>query len=303
MIVSTTAVQDAVGNTPDDIGVSWLPPYHDMGLFGGIFLPMIVGGSVTLMAPLAFLQRPARWVEAISRIGATICGGPNFGYDMSVEAVRAGGPRTTGPLALARRLERRRAGPCRQPRAVRRGIRAGRLQALVVPADVRPRRGAARRGEPARQRRHRHGRSTPTRSPATRSCRPRTGAGRTLRRERPRREGPRPADRRPRHRDAGEGRRGRRDLGLGRHRRERLLAAPHRFEADAARDASGRAGQVHAHRRPRVPRRRRAVRHRPAQGDADHPRPELLPDRPRADGRGEPSRRSAAAAWPPSRSR
>ena len=99
LMVATQATRDVVGNTPDDVGMSWLPPYHDMGLFGGILLPMLTGGPVTLMAPLAFLQRPARWIEAISRIGATISGGPNFAYDMSAEAFR---PEDVARLDLSR---------------------------------------------------------------------------------------------------------------------------------------------------------------------------------------------------------
>jgi amino acid adenylation domain-containing protein/non-ribosomal peptide synthase protein (TIGR01720 family) len=68
--------------SPETIMVSWLPPYHDMGLIGGILAPIYNGGSATLMAPIAFLQRPYRWLLAISRYRATISGGPNFAYDL-----------------------------------------------------------------------------------------------------------------------------------------------------------------------------------------------------------------------------
>jgi len=63
-------------------GVIWLPPFHDMGLIGGILLPIVAGFPVALMAPRTFLQRPLRWLRAISRHRATISGGPNFAYDL-----------------------------------------------------------------------------------------------------------------------------------------------------------------------------------------------------------------------------
>ncbi|HEY0734854.1 MAG TPA: amino acid adenylation domain-containing protein [Herpetosiphonaceae bacterium] len=68
-------------------GVIWLPPYHDMGLIGGILQPLYSGFPVTLMSPLAFLQRPLRWLEAISRYRGTISAGPNFAYDLCARKV------------------------------------------------------------------------------------------------------------------------------------------------------------------------------------------------------------------------
>ncbi|MGV2828294.1 fatty acyl-AMP ligase [Myxosarcina sp. GI1(2024)] len=65
-------------------GVIWLPPYHDMGLIGGILQPLYGDFPVTLMSPLMFLQNPMRWLEAISRYRATTSGGPNFAYDLCV---------------------------------------------------------------------------------------------------------------------------------------------------------------------------------------------------------------------------
>lgn len=72
---------------PDSRGVIWLPPYHDMGLIGGILEPLYSGLSVVLMSPLDFLQRPLRWLTAITRYAATISGGPNFAYDLCVRKV------------------------------------------------------------------------------------------------------------------------------------------------------------------------------------------------------------------------
>jgi acyl-CoA synthetase (AMP-forming)/AMP-acid ligase II len=69
-------------HTPHSQGVIWLPPYHDMGLIGGILQPLYGGFPVALMPPVAFLQKPVRWLQAISRYQATTSGGPNFAYDL-----------------------------------------------------------------------------------------------------------------------------------------------------------------------------------------------------------------------------
>ncbi len=66
-------------------GVFWLPPYHDMGLIGGIFETIYVGGASVLMPPNAFIKRPMRWLEAMSRHRAMITAAPNFAYDLCVE--------------------------------------------------------------------------------------------------------------------------------------------------------------------------------------------------------------------------
>lgn len=62
--------------------VSWLPPYHDMGLVSSILLPVYAGFPVVLMPPAAFIQRSLRWLEAISRYQAATSGGPNFAYEL-----------------------------------------------------------------------------------------------------------------------------------------------------------------------------------------------------------------------------
>ncbi|MRG91858.1 AMP-binding protein [Polyangium spumosum] len=67
--------------------VSWLPQFHDMGLIEGILLPLDGGWPAWLMPPWAFLERPARWLSAIERFGATRSGGPNFAYDLCVRKI------------------------------------------------------------------------------------------------------------------------------------------------------------------------------------------------------------------------
>jgi acyl-CoA synthetase (AMP-forming)/AMP-acid ligase II len=63
-------------------GVCWLPPYHDMGLLGNVLHAVFIGAPSVLMSPLGMLQRPLRWLEAISRYRASTSGGPNFAYDL-----------------------------------------------------------------------------------------------------------------------------------------------------------------------------------------------------------------------------
>jgi acyl-CoA synthetase (AMP-forming)/AMP-acid ligase II len=78
----------------DDHFVTWLPPYHDMGLIGATLLPLCENLTATLLTPSAFLQRPTRWLSAISRYRGTISGGPNFAYDLCAEKVTAEQKRT-----------------------------------------------------------------------------------------------------------------------------------------------------------------------------------------------------------------
>lgn len=75
--------------TSDEEAVIWLPPYHDMGLIGGILTPLYYGYPVTLISPTAFLQKPFRWLQAISQNRATHSGGPNFAYELCVEQITA----------------------------------------------------------------------------------------------------------------------------------------------------------------------------------------------------------------------
>jgi acyl-CoA synthetase (AMP-forming)/AMP-acid ligase II len=87
------------GHRPESQGVIWLPPYHDMGLIGGVLQPLYGGFPVTLLSPVHFLQRPARWLQAVSRYGATTSGGPNFAYDLCVAKVS---PEVRAGLDLSR---------------------------------------------------------------------------------------------------------------------------------------------------------------------------------------------------------
>ncbi|PKD39610.1 non-ribosomal peptide synthetase, partial [Methylomonas sp. Kb3] len=67
--------------------VGWLPLYHDMGLIGNVMQPLYCGASAILMAPMAFLEKPLRWLQAISDNRAHTSGGPNFAYDLCVQKI------------------------------------------------------------------------------------------------------------------------------------------------------------------------------------------------------------------------
>ncbi|HEY0098837.1 MAG TPA: fatty acyl-AMP ligase [Pyrinomonadaceae bacterium] len=85
-------------HTPESISVTWLPAYHDMGLIDGIMQPLYAGFTCYLMPSVAFLQRPLRWLQAISRYRATHSGGPNFAYEHCVNKIR---PEQRGGLDLS----------------------------------------------------------------------------------------------------------------------------------------------------------------------------------------------------------
>jgi acyl transferase domain-containing protein/acyl-CoA synthetase (AMP-forming)/AMP-acid ligase II/dienelactone hydrolase len=82
LLHNSALINLAFEDKADSIGVSWLPSYHDMGLIGGILQPIYVGAFMVVMPPVAFLQRPLRWLQAISNYRATSSGGPNFAYEL-----------------------------------------------------------------------------------------------------------------------------------------------------------------------------------------------------------------------------
>ncbi len=83
---NSIAINHAMAPSAKSHVLSWLPAFHDMGLIGGLMQPFFSGAEVTLMSPRAFLQRPLRWLEQISKRRITHSGGPNFAYQMCVAA-------------------------------------------------------------------------------------------------------------------------------------------------------------------------------------------------------------------------
>ncbi|MEG4271922.1 fatty acyl-AMP ligase, partial [Microcoleus sp. M2_D4] len=71
----------------ESVAVTWLPPFHDMGLIDGLLKPLYLGIPCYFMPPAAFIQNPMCWLEAISRYKATHSGGPNFAYDLCASKI------------------------------------------------------------------------------------------------------------------------------------------------------------------------------------------------------------------------
>jgi acyl-CoA synthetase (AMP-forming)/AMP-acid ligase II/acyl carrier protein len=87
VLYNASLIQTAFHTTEESHAVFWLPLFHDMGLIGGVIQPIYCGGSCTLMAPSTFLQRPALWLETISRTRASVSGGPDFAYDLCARKI------------------------------------------------------------------------------------------------------------------------------------------------------------------------------------------------------------------------
>ncbi|HZI86218.1 MAG TPA: fatty acyl-AMP ligase [Pyrinomonadaceae bacterium] len=87
LLQNSALIKRKFEHTSESRVVFWTPPYHDMGLIGGLLQPLYCGIPVTLLSPFSFLQRPLRWLQAISRTRATTSGGPNFAYDLCVQKI------------------------------------------------------------------------------------------------------------------------------------------------------------------------------------------------------------------------
>ena len=82
-------ISHAQKNDNDSVSVSWLPGYHDMGLIDAIIQPAYVGFTSYLMSPVSFIQKPLRWLKAVSDYRATSSGGPNFAFDLCNRKISA----------------------------------------------------------------------------------------------------------------------------------------------------------------------------------------------------------------------
>ncbi|WP_343598742.1 fatty acyl-AMP ligase [Mycobacterium sp.] len=85
LLHNLAAIHQAWPGDEHATGLFWLPPHHDMGLIGAVLEILYVGATSVLMSPTAFITRPMRWLEAISRHHATVTVAPNFAYDKCVE--------------------------------------------------------------------------------------------------------------------------------------------------------------------------------------------------------------------------
>jgi acyl carrier protein len=88
LLANIRAMGERVQANANDVFVSWLPLYHDMGLIGAWFGSLYYGALLVIMSPLAFLARPQRWLQAIHRYGGTLSASPNFGYELCLSRLQ-----------------------------------------------------------------------------------------------------------------------------------------------------------------------------------------------------------------------
>jgi fatty-acyl-CoA synthase len=87
LLANMRAIGEAVQLGPDDVGISWLPLYHDMGLIGAWLTLLHFGTPLAVMSPLGFLTRPERWLQAFHKHRGTIAAAPNFAYELCVRKI------------------------------------------------------------------------------------------------------------------------------------------------------------------------------------------------------------------------
>jgi acyl-CoA synthetase (AMP-forming)/AMP-acid ligase II len=88
LVHNSMLIHKLVEHDPNHCKVSWLPPFHDMGLIGEILQSLYSGMTCVFMSPNSFLKKPVRWLKAItkySHLGPISCGSPNFGYEFCIE--------------------------------------------------------------------------------------------------------------------------------------------------------------------------------------------------------------------------
>lgn len=89
LMANLSAIEQSFGRGESACVVNWLPPYHDMGLIGSILGSLVCGYALVMLEPRHFLQKPLRWLQAISRYRADTSGGPGFAYDLCASNIAA----------------------------------------------------------------------------------------------------------------------------------------------------------------------------------------------------------------------
>jgi 1-acyl-sn-glycerol-3-phosphate acyltransferase len=89
VLANIRAIGEALAIGPDDVGVSWLPLYHDMGLIGSWLAALYFGIPIAILSPVAFLARPARWLRTLAAHRGTLSPAPNFAFDLCVRKIAA----------------------------------------------------------------------------------------------------------------------------------------------------------------------------------------------------------------------
>ncbi|PAY00812.1 non-ribosomal peptide synthetase [Pseudoalteromonas sp. HM-SA03] len=88
LIANERAISERMETTSNDVMVSWLPLFHDMGLIGGLLQPLFMGFPLVLTSPRYFMERPVRWLQLLSQYKGTISGGPDFSFRLCLERVK-----------------------------------------------------------------------------------------------------------------------------------------------------------------------------------------------------------------------
>ena len=87
LLANVHGIGVGLGIGPDDVGMSWLPLFHDMGLIGVLFTCLYWQIPVHVMAPEHFILHPHRWLENITRFRVTLSPAPNFAYHLCMRRV------------------------------------------------------------------------------------------------------------------------------------------------------------------------------------------------------------------------
>lgn len=87
LLANIRSISKALKLSENDVAVSWLPLYHDMGLIGAWFVPLATRIPLISLSPLSFLTNPVRWLQAISRYRGTLSPAPNFAYELCVRKI------------------------------------------------------------------------------------------------------------------------------------------------------------------------------------------------------------------------
>jgi acyl-CoA synthetase (AMP-forming)/AMP-acid ligase II len=87
LMANERAIRSAFAMRDDDVVVSWLPLFHDMGLIGTLLQPLFSGVCGVLFAPQQFMERPERWLRAMSRYAGTVSGAPDFAYRLCAQRI------------------------------------------------------------------------------------------------------------------------------------------------------------------------------------------------------------------------
>ena len=87
IVYNSRYIQQSFSLGPHSVSVSWLPSFHDMGLIDGVIQPLFTGFPGVILPPVSFVQKPVRWLAAVSKYRGTHGGGPNFGYELCTQKV------------------------------------------------------------------------------------------------------------------------------------------------------------------------------------------------------------------------